>query len=918
MLPSRIAQISPHLLQLNNGRRLQDDKSIMKTLIFSGRQQPVIQKNCDLSRKSNPIARARSLRAIALIIASTAALTVAIPPALAAKPSHWTHTTEADFRTGKFEHVVATNLGDLKLSRDVKTLLDQDASISAVYCMVQAPDGTIYAGTGPQGVLLRITGEKVETLLKLKDDTNIASLAIDAKGRLLIGTVGDAGKILALPTPATATADTHLDEVFADKDIQYIWAMVVTDDGMIYAATGPTGQLIEIKPDGTHRTLLTTGEQNIVSLISDGKDTLYAGTDPHGLVYRINRKTNESFVMYDAAEPEITALALDAKGNLFVAASEASEEPAPTAEPTSEPDHGRPEVNTSGKPVPSIPPEAPTPPAKSEPTPGGPNPIPSDSTPGDSTPAIPTPSTPNSPEPEKPIPSDINHRAGDSATPKTDAQAETPAIPNTEVSATATAHPASTAEKSTKTETSAKSQATSADTTGKPDAVDLELASEMDEGPDLHEMPHMGGIPGMTPDTPTAEGNAVYRIDPNGFVTEVFREPATVLSLIEQDGSLLVGTGGEEGNIYQIQPGSEETILLAKVDPKQVTCMIPVTGGRIMLGLANSGALASMTTGYATKGTFTSPVLDATQVSQFGNMHMTGQLPDKTTLLVQTRSGNVQEADDKTWSPWSEPVPARQYLSVASPSARFLQYRLILNTTDPVQTPVVDDFDIVYQLPNIGPKITSITVAAGEEDGPHGPTGPGQTPAPSASAMKQITWEASDPTGASLQYSIFARTEAGGPWIKLKDKVTESQWLWNTRLMADGRYFLRLEASNAADSPDGQARTASRISNLIIVDNTPPMIGDLVWQKIPGGAKVSLKAVDRTGIVSGVHYCIDSADDWQAVPSSDKMYDSPSELVSFELHNLTPGQHHLAVRATDNQGNQSYENLLVTVDEPAK
>src|SRR5688572_19533035 len=98
-------------------------------------------------------------------------LLLACTPALAVGTSHWTHSTEADFKAGKFEGVVATNLGDLKLSRSVKTLLEQDARVSAVYALAEAPDGTVYAGTGPQGVLLRIRGEDVSEVTKLEDGT---------------------------------------------------------------------------------------------------------------------------------------------------------------------------------------------------------------------------------------------------------------------------------------------------------------------------------------------------------------------------------------------------------------------------------------------------------------------------------------------------------------------------------------------------------------------------------------------------------------------------------------------------------------------------------------------------------------------------------------------------------------------------
>src|SRR5437870_1138256 len=88
-------------------------------------------------------------------------LSVAATALRAVGTSHWRQTTEADFKAGTFHNVVATNLGDLKLSRSVKTFLGQNARVSAVHCLAEAPDGTIYAGTGPEGVLLSVKDDKV-------------------------------------------------------------------------------------------------------------------------------------------------------------------------------------------------------------------------------------------------------------------------------------------------------------------------------------------------------------------------------------------------------------------------------------------------------------------------------------------------------------------------------------------------------------------------------------------------------------------------------------------------------------------------------------------------------------------------------------------------------------------------------------
>src|SRR4051812_47141419 len=158
-------------------------------------------------------------------------------PLLAVQTGHWTHTSEADFKNGTFENVVATNLGDMKLSRAVKTLLEQDAKVSAVNALAEGKDGTIYAGTSPHGVLLASKGENTETIATLDDATSINCLLFDAKGRLLIGTGGETGRIYRLDKPGAKDAKPQ--EVFKAEGVQYVWALQQTPDGNVYAATGP-------------------------------------------------------------------------------------------------------------------------------------------------------------------------------------------------------------------------------------------------------------------------------------------------------------------------------------------------------------------------------------------------------------------------------------------------------------------------------------------------------------------------------------------------------------------------------------------------------------------------------------------------------------------------------------------------------
>ena len=755
--------------------------------------------------------------------------------ALAVGTSHWTHTSEADFKAGTLKDVVATNLGDLKLSRASKNLLGQDARVSAVYAMAQTPDGTVYAATGPEGVLLRITGEQVATAAELGDNTSLFSLLVDAKGNVLVGTGGESGQIFRIDT---AGGKPH--SVFRADGVQYVWAMTQTPDGTIYAATGPNGQLFEISADGTSKVVLDTEENNLLCVLAGDGDLLHVGSDPNGLVYRFNRKTGETFVVYDAAETEVTALARDKAGNLYAATAQATEPTGVTeGEPMTE-QVGRPERQQQDVPIPSERPADPAPPEVPDPSPGDPLPIPRDSGRGGV--------KPNS---MLILAQEIGAQDPDEKKPDDDKAKQ-----------------------------------------------DLAAAARIQHEP-------VGAIGGE----PAPEGNAIYRIDKDGFVTEVFRQPVLVYCMTERDGNLLVGTG-TGGEVYQINPAAEETSVLAKVDPKDVLSMLPTKDGRVMLGLANSGDVAVLTPGFASTGTYTSPVLDAGQISRFGKVRLRGTLPEGSTLMLSTRSSNVAGATDAGWSAWSEPLSAAEFVQIPSPPARFLQYRLTFTSVEGKQTPAVEEVDVAYQMPNLAPKITSVTVTPGEVSSLTGEANPD-------SQKYAIAWEASDPNDDSVVYGVYYRAGSRSPWILMKDKLTSTSHEWETRAVADGTYQVKVEASDARANPPGGGKVASRVSDPVLVDNTAPSIGDLksavAGARGSGEVMIEMRVVDRSGTVASASYAVDSGSDWQTVLPSDSIADSPEETYRFTVPGLSPGQHQVTVRALDKRGKPTFESVTVTV-----
>ena len=93
--------------------------------------------------------------------------------------------------------------------------------------------------------------------------------------------------------------------------------------------------------------------------------------------------------------------------------------------------------------------------------------------------------------------------------------------------------------------------------------------------------------------------------------------------------------------------------------------------------------------GFAGQGQYTSQVLDASHVSQWGTMHVTAKIPPDTSMAVEVRSGNVEDPERAAWSHWSPvitlnhdpqvPPSTPQQVRIDAPNARFFQYLSLIH-----------------------------------------------------------------------------------------------------------------------------------------------------------------------------------------------------------------------------------------------
>jgi len=413
-------------------------------------------------------------------------------------------------------------------------------------------------------------------------------------------------------------------------------------------------------------------------------------------------------------------------------------------------------------------------------------------------------------------------------------------------------------------------------------------------------------VPAAKRGTPPKEASHIYKIDPRGFVTDVFSEKAVFFALIQQDAQLLLGTGNEAQQ-FTIDPETEQKAIAYKdKEASQVTALANV-GDELYLGTSNPAKLIRLSKSFAPSGTFTSDLVDAGQPSMWGKLQIDADIPAACRVLMSARSGNVKDPNDPTFSPWTQAVEVTEATQLTCPLSRFCQYKLTLETAEAGQTPVIRKIAVPHVVPNLAPRLLSVTAARGDKNKP---------------GQFHIKYKAEDDNNDTLIYKIEFRKLGRAEWIKLEDDFDKPRFEWDTKTVEDGRYEVRVTASDERSNTTATKLSGSRISDPFVIDNTAPVITDSKLKtqnpvlSAAEGSKLtlSLEIKDEFTVIGKVSYTVDSNADWVSALPDDMVYDTTTEFFTIVIEDLEPGEHVIALKIADDLENTMYKTFLVNVE----
>ncbi len=253
-------------------------------------------------------------RVVSAVLALGLALATTVGPAAATDVRFFRLQSRSSFLPGTLEGIGIDPLGTLQLADQVERVAAVDEPF--LFAAAPHPAGWV-VGTGNSGRVLRVDRDgRVEVLFEASEPEVFAVWA-DGDGTVYAGTSPD-GKVYRIRDGAG--------EVFFEPGETYIWDLARAADGRLLVATGTRGRLYAVDSEGEAELLYDSDDIHLraLKLLPDGD--LLVGTAGEGLILRLD-PSGRARTLYDAAQPEVIGFTTSPDGGCWAAvlASEASQ-----------------------------------------------------------------------------------------------------------------------------------------------------------------------------------------------------------------------------------------------------------------------------------------------------------------------------------------------------------------------------------------------------------------------------------------------------------------------------------------------------------------------------------------------------------------------------------------------------------------
>ncbi|HUE04587.1 MAG TPA: hypothetical protein VMR62_33860 [Bryobacteraceae bacterium] len=710
-------------------------------------------------------------------------------------------------------------------------------------------------------------------------------------------------KGVSLSRDGRLTLAPKVDTLFSSGQA-VVWSVAEGANGVLYVATGHRGRIYQVDPSGASSLLWTAEQPEIFAIATDRNGVLYAGTSPDGKVYRIEKgKATEYFapktryiwslavgpdnalyvgtgdqgkifrvtsagtgeLYYDTAQTHVTGLAVDAQGRLL-----AGTDPNGILYRVSAKDKAFVLYDASLPEIRAI-----------------------------------------VPQPDGTV---YAAALGGSLVKRALAAAQ--ATPSTSSSVTVQGAAQSVTVEAQNTEPGAEIKMQSDPSKQTQSSSTAQVTTQFTPTPDL------AGV----------ERSAIYRINPDNTVETLWSsKEENVYDLLALPNQLLFSTDSN-GRIYGLSHDRKITLVM-QTNEGEATRLLPAPGS-VLVATGDMGRIYRLGEVPGASGSYESPVHDAGTAARWGSLSWRGETAPSSTLVFRTRSGNSAKPD-KTWSDWSEPLRDASASAISSPNARYIQWKAEFSGAGGA-TPILDNVTLAYLPQNSPPIVHSINVTlqmaralgtgtaqppsispytvtvsdTGDTSTSTAAGTPTQTLSRAAAQQITISWQAEDPDGDRLVYNLYFRSDDEHRWMLLKGDLHDNAFAFDSDVLADGKYYFRVVASDREVNPAATAREADLTSAPVMIDNTPPVVTIGPVRRNGVTAELQFDARDAASPLRRCEYSLD-ATGWVPLEAADGVIDSQQEKFVLSLDKLTPGEHLVVIRVLDSANNAGLAKVVL-------
>jgi hypothetical protein len=360
---------------------------------------------------------------------------------------------------------------------------------------------------------------------------------------------------------------------------------------------------------------------------------------------------------------------------------------------------------------------------------------------------------------------------------------------------------------------------------------------------------------------------------------------------VDARGTPYVGTGAE-GRVYTVDD-AHAVSLVADTTERQIGA-IGVSGREWFVVGSDPAVFHRVISSGGAAAVWTSKPLDAGLRAHFG--HLTWRATGA--VEVSTRTGDTATPDG-TWSAWSAPVA--QGGATASPAGRFVQIRARLRDA----TATLADPVLAFATQNLRAVVTEVGARErGAHESKDAIPASGSEP-PKHDGVVHVAWKVDNPDNDELRYRVQFRRDGQVRWFDATsrdDVLTKPELDWDTAALPEGKYRVRVEATDEMANPPSDVTRHALESAPVLVDNTPPVFKSLGVL----GRRLRAEVVDGLGPIARVEVAIDGRPEWRPLAPVDGIFDTADETIDADITALVPpgaGPHVVAVRAFDAAGN---------------